>query len=143
VTLSTPRLESATVNGSGRLALESMEGQALTLMVTGSGTIETTGLDARQLDASVIGTGSLHLAGEAAKARLTSNGPASIEAAELAVDDLTIRTEGAGEAHVAARYTADVNAIGVGRVIVEGTPSCDIRPPRGHAPVVCGRLGGL
>lgn len=138
VTLSTPRLERATVNGGGRLTIDDMEGQALTLMVTGSGSIEATGLDARQLDATVIGTGALHLAGEAAKARLTSNGPATIEAAGLAVDDLTVRTDGAGEAHVAARYTADVNAVGVGRVIVEGTPACTVRPAQGHAPVVCG-----
>ena len=142
VTLSTPRLSSAIVNGGGRLSIENMEGQALTLMVTGSGSIDATGLDARQLDATVIGSGSLHLAGEAAKAHLSSNGPASIDAAQLAVDDLTIRTDGAGDAHVAARYTADVNAIGVGRVIVEGTPACTVRPSRGHAPVVCGQADG-
>jgi hypothetical protein len=140
VILSTPRLESATVNGGGRLVIENMEGQALTLTVTGPGSIEAKGLDARQLDATVLGTGALHLAGEAAKARLTSNGPASIDAAALNVDDLTVRTDGAGEAHVAARYTADVTATGVGRVIVEGDPACVIRPDRGHAPVVCGRV---
>ena len=142
VTLATPRLENATVNGGGRLVIEHMEGQALRLMVTGSGSIEAIGLDARQLDATVIGTGALRLSGEAARARLTSNGPASIEAADLVVDDLDIRTDGAGEAHVAARYTADVNAIGVGRVIVDGTPACTIRPAQGHAPVVCGRDAG-
>jgi hypothetical protein len=142
VTLSTPRLQSATVNGGGRLTIEDMEGQALTLMVTGSGSIEATGLDARQLDATVIGTGSLRLAGEAAKARLASNGPASIDATGLEVDDLTLRTDGAGETHVAARYTADVNAVGVGRVVVDGSPACVVRPAQGHAPVVCGQAGG-
>lgn len=138
VILSTPRLESATVNGGGRLTIENMEGQALKLMVTGSGVIETTGLNARRLEATVVGTGALHLSGEAAKAYLTSNGPAAIDAAALQVDDLTIRTDGAGEARARARYTADVTATGVGRVIVEGTPACTVRPAQGHAPVVCG-----
>src|SRR3546814_748838 len=70
VTLSTPRLRSAFLNGGGRLTIANMEGQALDLAVTGSGTIITTGLDARQLDARVIGTGALQLAGVGAKARL-------------------------------------------------------------------------
>src|SRR3546814_1277190 len=70
VTLSTPRLRSAFLNGGVRLTIANMEGQALDLAVTGSGTIITTGLDARQLDARVIGTGALKLAGVAAKARL-------------------------------------------------------------------------
>src|SRR3546814_1614657 len=86
------------LNGGGRLTIANMEGQALDLAVTGSGTIITTGLDARQLDARVIGTGALKLAGVAAKARLTSNGPAAIDAAALAVDDLVVRTDGAGDA---------------------------------------------
>src|SRR3546814_9731505 len=46
VTLSTPRLRSAFLNGGGRLTIANMEGQALDLAVTGSGTIITTGLDA-------------------------------------------------------------------------------------------------
>src|SRR3546814_19964456 len=70
VTLSTPRLRSAFLNGGGRLTIANMEGQALDLAVTGSGTIITTGLDTRQLDARVIGTGALQLAGVGAKARL-------------------------------------------------------------------------
>ncbi|MCM8731019.1 head GIN domain-containing protein [Hephaestia sp. GCM10023244] len=138
VTLATPSLRSVFVNGGGRLSIERMKGQALDLTVTGSGSIAATGLDARQLDARVIGTGALTLSGVAAKARLTSNGPAAIDAAGLAVDDLVIRTDGAGEAHVAARYTADVTATGVGRVVVDGKPACTVRPAQGHAPVVCG-----
>src|SRR3546814_19107782 len=63
VTLSTPRLRSAFLNGGGRLTIANMEGKALDLAVTGSGTIITTGLDARQLAARVIGTGALKLAG--------------------------------------------------------------------------------
>src|SRR3546814_12841157 len=67
VTLSTPRLRSAFLNGGGRLTIANMEGPALDLAVTGSGTIIPTGLDARQLDARVIGTGALQLACVAAQ----------------------------------------------------------------------------
>ncbi|HVJ00421.1 MAG TPA: head GIN domain-containing protein [Sphingomonas sp.] len=141
ISLSTPTLRSAVVNGGGRLGITGMKGQALDLMVTGSGAIDARGLDARQLDAQVIGTGALHLAGSVAKVRLSSNGPAAIDAPGLAVDDLVIRTDGAGEAHVAARYTAEVTATGVGRVVVDGSPACTIRPAQGHAPVVCGTAG--
>lgn len=138
ITLTTPTLRSALVNAGGKLTIAPMKGQRIDVAVNGSGGIVITGVEADQLIATVIGSGSISLVGKAQRAQLLSNGSGVITAPGLAVNDLTVRLDGTGETHAAARYTASVTTNGLGKVTVDGSPSCTVKALAG-GPVVCGK----
>lgn len=138
VTLSTPSLASVSVIGAAQVAIARMKGVRTDLSVTGTGAVAVARADADQLNATVIGTGTIALAGTAAKARLLTNGPGTIDAAALAVGELTVRLDGAGETRAQARYTAQVVSTGLGQVTVTGPAKCQVKALAG-GPVSCGR----
>lgn len=138
IRVSTPNLTGATVIGGGQLTIAGpMRGQRITLALTGSGSLTAGGVAADQLIATVTGSGTLTLAGKAARARLSANGTTRIVADKLVADDLTLRTDGNGETTARARYTANVNAAGVGAVTVLGTATCVVNK-NVQGPVSCG-----
>lgn len=138
VRVSTPTLRGAVVFGGGQLTISGpLRSQRVDLSVTGTGSITANAVTADQLIASVTGAGTMTLAGKAAKARLIGNGPTRIIADKLVADDLSVRTDGSGETTARARYTANVNAAGVGAVTVYGTPTCVVNKTV-QGPVSCG-----
>ncbi|QQV77440.1 DUF2807 domain-containing protein [Sphingomonas aliaeris] len=137
---STPRLRSATVYGGGQLSIAGpMRAQRVDLSVRGTGSLDVRAIDADQLIADVSGPGTMTLAGKAAKARISGNGPTRILAEKLVANDLSIRTDGNGETIARARFTTTVNAAGVGAVTVYGKPTCIVNK-NVQGPVSCGEL---
>lgn len=141
ITLSTPGLSAAYVNGGARVSIAGMKAQRVDLAVNGSGTVGVTGTDADQLFATVIGAGTVTLAGRAGRARLVTNGSGNVDSTALIVNDLLILQDGTGETHAAARYTAQVTTTGLGRVVVEGNAKCVVHNQNG-GPVACGAGAG-
>lgn len=135
VELATPLLRSGSVRGGGRLSIAPMTAERIDLTVSGSGELSVDGAKTDQLNATLVGTGRLHIAGRAQRALLQSQGAGTIDAAALAVNDLTIRADGTGDTHAAARYTARITASGLGAVTVDGRPACTVRSSGG--PVSC------
>ncbi len=135
VVVTTPGIRGASVVGSGRLAVDRMRGQSVDVAVTGPGTIAVRAIDADLLNAVRVGTGQLAVQGRSARARFVGSGPGSIDARELAVDDLTATLEGPGDAGFTANRSATINASGTGTVDVAGVERCTVR---GTAPVRCG-----
>lgn len=136
ITLTTPNLVGASVNGGGGLTVAGMKGQRVDLSVMGSSTLAVAGAQADQLTATLVGTGSMTLGGNALRATLNTNGPGTIIAEDLTVRDLTILVDGAGETRARALYTAKVTDTGLGKVSVVGPAVCTIRAPVGAA-VTC------
>jgi len=137
VTLSSPRITSILLTAGAAVTARKIAGQRVDLSVTGAGALTVDGAEADQLNAMLIGTGKLHLAGKAARARLTTNGPGTIDAGDLVVNDLTVSVEGTGETRAMARYTAQVSTTGLGKVTVLGTPRCTVKAVA-DGPVICG-----
>lgn len=135
VAITTPRLVTVSVQGAGTLRAEAMAGQEVSIGLTGSGRIEVARIDADRLEAILAGAGALRLAGSARTARMLNNGVGSIEADGLAVRDLTLQSESAGESRATATRTAAVTATGIGSVTVTGGGACT---KSGPAPIVCG-----
>jgi len=136
--VSTPNLRAATVIGGGQVTITGpMRGQRVDLSITGTGALTATGIVADQLIAAVTGSGTLTLAGKASKTRLSGNGPTRILAEKLIADDLSVRTDGSGDTVARARYTANINAAGIGGVTVYGTPTCVVNA-NVQGPVSCG-----
>jgi hypothetical protein len=136
VLVTLPRLIDLRVTGAGSARAERLEGLEATLALTGAGRIEVAQVETDRLNATLIGSGSLALAGTARTARLVNNGVGSIEAERLAVRDLTLQSESAGDTRAAASETARVVATGTGSVSVTGGAACTISGP---APIRCGR----
>ncbi|OYY73153.1 head GIN domain-containing protein [Sphingomonas sp. 28-63-12] len=136
ITLTTPDLRAANVNGGGRLVIAPMVNQRIDLSVNGAGGLSVQGIDADQLNVTVIGAGTMTLAGRVGRARYQLSGPGTIEATALIAKDLIGRSEGNGEVHVAARYTADVSSTGLGAITVAGKPACRVQSS-GGGPILC------
>lgn len=137
ITLTTPALSAAFINGGARVTIVGMKAQRVDLSVNGSGTVTVGGADTDQLFATIIGAGTMTLSGRAARARLVTNGAGNVDASGLAVNDLSILQDGTGETRAAARYTAQVNSTGLGHVVVTGRPKCLVHAAAG-GPVECG-----
>lgn len=141
IRLSTPTLRGAVVVGGGQLTISGpLRGQRIDLSLTGTGSLTASAIATDQLIALVTGSGTLTLAGTAAKARLSGNGTTRIQAGNLVAGDLTVRTDGNGETVARARYTANINAAGVGAVTVYDAPTCVVNK-NVQGPVSCGVKG--
>jgi hypothetical protein len=137
ITLTTPGLRAAFINGGARVTIKGMKAQRVDLSVNGSGTVTVSGADTDQLFATIVGAGTMTLSGRAARARLVTNGAGNVDATALVVNDLSILQDGSGETRAAARYTAQINSTGLGHVVVTGNPKCLVNAAAG-GPVECG-----
>lgn len=141
VRLTTPTLRAAILTGAGRIAVDRMRGDRIDLTVTGSGRIAAPRIEGDRLAASLIGSGSLVVAGRTPAASFVSRGAGTIDAAELAVNELTVSSESAGEARFIAERTARVTATGAGSIAIAGPANCIVRAT-GAGEVSCGKSAG-
>lgn len=137
VTLSTPRLTNLAVSAGARTSVNRMAGQQVAVSVHGSGSLAVERVEADQFSAALLGAGTLTVGGQANRARLTSDGAATIDAAKLAVKDLVVQLNGLGETTATARQTAQVTTNSLGKVTVTGPATCTVRAAAG-GPVICG-----
>ena len=137
ITIRAPALREASLAGSGSLSLSGMKGLRVALIVEGSGALTANKVQADRLDMGVIGSGSITTSGKALSATVTGRGAASVNAADLIVDDLTLNWESAGDGSFSAKRTAKVTSIGTGNVTVSGKPACTVTNG-GNGQVSCG-----
>ncbi|HVF94801.1 MAG TPA: DUF2807 domain-containing protein [Sphingomonas sp.] len=138
IALATPALENSLVVGGSRVEIARMAGRRVGVTVTGTGAVTVASTRADLLVAQVIGSGSIALAGTATNARLSINGPGTIDAATLDAGDVVVRNDGLGTTNARARYTATVDNVGLGSVTIAGNAKCTVRAAAG-GPVACGR----
>lgn len=141
VTVTVPRLRAANINGGGKLDIASLASQRVDLGINGAGSLTVAKLNADQLVATLTGTGIVQLdAGMARTARFMTYGAGSIDAAGVAVNDLTVHSQSAGDSRFTARFTANISALGTGAVRVEGNATCRLAGP---GPASCaGKIEG-
>lgn len=134
VSLSTPVLRAVTVNGGGTVRIAEMRVPRADLAVNGPGAITVAGFDADELNASMIGAGTLTIAGTVRRVRVRSNGAGSFDGTGLTANDAVLISESSGSMRLGVRYTAQVMALGIGTVHLDGAPECSIT---GNGPVEC------
>ncbi|WP_380942075.1 GIN domain-containing protein [Sphingomonas floccifaciens] len=137
IAVTVPAVRTANVTGGGRLTIDRMAGQTVTLQLLGAGSIAVGAAKADRLEAGVVGAGTITLGGTAQRARLIANGAGSIDAAGLTADALFVDWQSVGSARVTARYTAEVYARGQGPVEVLGKAACKVA---GAGPVSCSNI---
>ena len=127
INLGTHDLSSAWLNGSGAIAIDKVKRLKFDLSVQGAGSAAIGAVDVDQLGVAVVGTGSANLAGQAGTLTAVVRGVSSLDAANLAIKDVTIGAE--GTANVAARVSNSVKVDGSGAVTIRltGGPACTLR----------------
>lgn len=138
VEVTTRSVRSATVIGSGRLAIDRVSGLRVDVAVSGSGSLSVAAADADRLDAGLLGAGSIALAGKAKEFRATLQGSGGLDAASLHALDAELSLDTSGSVSVGAERTAKVRAHGTGDTQILGAATCTVTGPA--APYVkCGR----
>lgn len=138
IAAATRDLRAAMVTGSGSLAVDKAQGLRLDLSVSGSGRLSVGQIRADTLIVGLLGSGRIALGGTAETMRATIQGSGDLDAAALAVDDLTLTADTAGTIAVRAARAAKVTAIGPGDIRVDGKAACTLSGPAA-AMVACGR----
>lgn len=128
ISVGTHELAAASVNGSGRVAIDRVKGQAFELVVSGAGGAEVGKLSVDRLRVSISGSASVMLGGAAETATFSIRGPASVDAAALTAKTATIAAEGNSTLRLTATDTAKVDGKGLATIELAGRPACTIRP---------------
>lgn len=137
IAVTVAQLGAASLTGSGSLAIDTMRGQRIDLVLDGSGRLDLARVETDRLTATLVGSGTVAVAGKVADARLTVRGSGTVEGADLSVSDAIVTADGAPTVHLSARRTASVQANGSGSISIAGRPACTVRNT-GTGQVACG-----
>lgn len=137
ISVSTHELRSASVSGSGSIAIDKAKGLRFDLSVAGSGRIGVGAVEADNLSVGLVGSGKIVLAGKAKELIATVKGAGDFDAKGLTADEARINADTAGTISLAVRRAADVTATGQGDTTITGRPACKVRS-LGSGRVVCG-----
>jgi hypothetical protein len=136
IELTTRQLRAASLLGPGSFDIDRLEGLRVDLSVQGSGRIRAGRVEADNLTLGVIGSGRMEISGTAESVRATIYGSADLEASGLVVEEARIMTNSLGNVALTVRREADVNAEGIGPVVISGRGTCNVRGP-GASQVSC------
>ncbi|MET0309190.1 MAG: DUF2807 domain-containing protein [Sphingomonas sp.] len=135
ITIAVPALRAVLVNGGGRVRIAEMRGPRVDMALNGGGSLDVGAVQADEAVVSLTGTGAISLGGKAGQARLRSYGAGSIDAGGLSANEATVASQGSGDIRLGVRYTAQIMAMGAGRIGILGAPECRVSGP---GPVDCG-----
>ena len=126
ISVGTHELNSAVLNGSGSLAINTVRGLAFDLTIQGAGTATIDEVNVDRLTTGIAGAGSARLAGKALKFTAVVRGTSSLDAGGLQVKDLKVGAEGPTVVRAVATNSADVTARGLAAVTLGGDPPCKV-----------------
>jgi hypothetical protein len=127
ISVGTPDIRSATLMGSGSLAIDRLKGLSVEVSVAGPGSLSVGKVAADRLNGGIQGSGSLLLAGQVKAASLSARGSPTLSAAALQADELSLAAEGTGEVEANVRSRATVSAAGTMQVRLSGGPACILK----------------
>ncbi|KTT75227.1 GIN domain-containing protein [Sphingomonas endophytica] len=138
VVIRTPRVDSVAVTSAATVAVDAMRGSRVTASMVGAGTLSVGRIEADTLSVALVGEGEIAAAGGSARdARVTGQGPGTIDLARVATDRLAVQAAGDIIVRAAARDSAQVTAGPDAQVAVAGRARCTVRAPK-TAVVRCG-----
>jgi len=120
-----PALRRIEVAGRGRLDLDGLEAEALTLRVSGLADGTLAGLALASLEVEIAGRAELTLSGRAAHERVRVSGSAQLDAWNLRAQRAEVRISGHGEVGLAVSERLEARIAGYGNVTYDGDPEVD------------------
>jgi len=120
-----PRLNAASVSGSGNLDVDRAEGD-FAGDVAGSGNLSVGALNGSAADLAIAGSGNLKIAGQAAKLSASIAGSGEIDAKGLSATSADVSIAGSGSVRGTVKGPASVSIMGSGDVELGGGASCSV-----------------
>jgi hypothetical protein len=124
VTVTTPELEEAEVDGSGNISSsDTFEGaDRLKVGIAGSGNITLTA-NTPKVEASIAGSGDINLSGETKDSKIEIAGNGNYKTENLKAENVEVHIAGSGNARVYASVNLDIHIAGSGDVYYKGSPA--------------------
>lgn len=147
ISITVPKLEAATVAGSGKLAIDKIasdsfdgkiagstevsigkvSGQSFRGSIAGSAELEVGELAVKTVEVSIAGSGDVDLAGKAESANYSIAGSGNLDASSLESRDVKLSIAGSGNVSARATGTVTGNVLGSGSAKISGGAKCDVR----------------
>ena len=121
-----PRLEAASLAGSGDIRIDRVEGARFTGTVAGPGELTLDSMQVDETDLTLAGSGSLVAAGTAREARVAIGGSGEVNARGLRSETASVSIGGSGDAALTVQDQARVSVMGSGDVEIDGPARCSV-----------------
>ena len=132
-----PALAAASINGSGDMRIDRVQGPAFAGSINGSGDMNIATLTSDQASFSTSGSGDITAAGHARQANVSVDGSGDMRLAQLETATATVAVTGSGDVGIRATQSAAIELHGSGDVTVTGPAHCTISKT-GSGDVHCG-----
>jgi len=127
ITITVVELSRVQFPTAGKMSIEELQTDSLSLSVSGAGDVNMTDLGAGKLEISLSGAGNINADGLAENLELRISGLGNFNGGDLETQSADVRISGAGSATVWAEETLDASISGAGSVEYYGDPSVDER----------------
>jgi hypothetical protein len=138
-TLSTGGIEAvafdASIPGSGKMTVDGLRTEKVDASISGSGEVEINNLKANTFMASLVGSGSIRISGAAESVDATVSGSGNLDLNALAANDVSVSISGSGNADVRASGKLTANVSGSGSVSYSGEPMSVVKDISGSGSV--------
>ena len=137
VSITMPRLEGASIGGSGRMIVDRVSGDSLRASIGGSGSLMFRSVAVSDLSLSIGGSGSISVAGSTDRLTVRSSGSGGVIAPGLRAASAKVSTAGSGRVRAMVNGPATVSMAGSGSVDLGDGARCTVsRVGSGRA--ICG-----
>lgn len=138
VQVTVPKLQGATLTGSGDMHVDHIQGPSFEGKLTGSGDLGVGSFDVQTLKLTLTGSGDVKAgSGRAQSVVYALSGSGDLDARGVQAQTADISVTGSGDASANATATANVSVMGSGDVSVTGGAKCAISK-HGSGDVDCG-----
>lgn len=122
--VTTPRLNAVSLEGSGNMNIDRVDGGTFRASIAGPGELEIEAMDVDTADFSIAGPGSIAAAGTAQTTRASIVGPGDIDAGDLRTQTAEVSMAGSGDVELTVQGEARVTVMGSGDVDIAGPGRC-------------------
>ena len=137
VTVTVPALAGASVEGSGDIKVDKVQGDAFEGEIAGSGDLDIGDVRVKRAEFSIAGSGGIRAKGATDSSEVSIAGSGDIDVSGLQAKTAEISIAGSGGVRAHASETADVEIMGSGDVELAGGAKCSISK-MGSGNVQCG-----
>lgn len=121
-----PRIEAASLVGSGDMRIDRVEGAEFSASVAGSGDLDVAALRVDDARFSIAGSGDLVARGSARRSRVSIAGSGNLQARGVTSNDASISIAGSGDVALTVQDDARVSIVGSGDVEISGPARCSV-----------------
>ena len=136
-----PKLEVVSLEGSGNVSVDRIEGDSFAGSVGGSGELAIAAMQVDEADFSIAGSGDLVVAGTARDSEISIVGSGDVQANGLRSETGSVSIVGSGDAALTVDRDAQVSIMGSGDVQIAGSARCSVTRI-GSGDVRCSGDGG-